>query len=236
MKKEIKNLIKRLLGVKDACSTFEDFCRVKFQWAQNNTDFNNLYSDALKKTGVDNFLPHKMRSYTIYELLKLIPEGEIAECGVFRGTTACQIARITGKIVHLFDSFEGISGRELVDTRRPQEIGGRGSIACSLDQVRENLLYSGNSFKYYKGWIPDRFKEVENLKFSFVHVDVDVYQPTRDSFDFFYPRMVKGGIMVCDDYGFLQWPGCKVAVDEMAVKYGFKVLPLTTGQGVVFKS
>src|SRR5688572_31529904 len=41
--------------------------------------------------------------------------------------------------------------------------------------------------------------------------DVDVYQPTRDSLEYFYPRLVTGGILVCDDYG---WPGARKAVDD----------------------
>ncbi|MBI2475902.1 MAG: class I SAM-dependent methyltransferase [Candidatus Taylorbacteria bacterium] len=229
----MKSLIKNYLGIKDAVSSFEEYCGYKFQWA-SDTQFNNLYSLALEKTDTENFLLHKMRSYTLVQLLKIIPDGEIAECGVYKGTTAYEIRAVTKRPVHLFDSFEGISGREVADIRNPEEIGGRGAIACSLENVQAHLSYFSD-FKYYKGWIPDRFSEVKDLTFAFVHVDVDVYKPTKDSFDFFYPRMVKGGIMVCDDYGFLQWPGCKKAVDEMADKYGFKVLPLTTGQCVIFK-
>jgi len=189
---------------------------------------------ALEKTDTENFLIHKIRSYTLVQLLKMIPEGEMAECGVFKGASAYEIRTIANRPVHLFDSFDGISGREKIDARWPEEVGGKGTIACSLEKVQEHLS-DFNDFKYYKGWIPDRFSEVKDLKFAFVHVDVDVYQPTKDSFDFFFPRMVKGGIMVCDDYGFMNWPGCKKAVDEMAAKHGFKVLSLTTGQCVVFK-
>ena len=229
----MKTLIKKILGVKDACSAFDEFCGYKYQWA-NDREFNDLYSKALEKTKTVNFFPHKIRSYTLMQLLKMAPEGEIVECGVFKGTTAYQIRSLTNKPIHLFDSFEGISGREKADSQRDGDIGGKGEIACSLEDVKK-YLSDFYDFKYYKGWIPDKFSDVKDLKFAFVHVDVDVYQPTKDSFDFFYPRMVKGGIIVCDDYGFLTWPGCKKAVDEMAEKYGFKVLPLTTGQCVIFK-
>ena len=72
--------------------------------------------------------------------------------------------------------------------------------------------------KTYKGWIPSRFKEVEKLSFSFVHLDVDLYQPTLDSMKFFFPRLSKGGVIVCDDYGMTQFPGAKKAVDEYLYK------------------
>jgi len=35
--------------------------------------------------------------------------------------------------------------------------------------------------------------------FLFVHVDVDLYEPTRDSIAFFYPRMNLGAVSLCDD-------------------------------------
>ena len=59
-----------------------------------------------------------------------------------------------------------------------------------------------------------RIPEVESKKFAFVHVDVDLYQPTLDSLKFFYPRLLPGGVIVVDDYGYSVFPGAKRAVDE----------------------
>src|SRR5207248_4885047 len=50
-------------------------------------------------------------------------------------------------------------------------------------------------------WIPDRFQDVDDWKFSFVHIDTDWPEPTSESLAFFYPRIEAGGIIVCDDYG-----------------------------------
>ena len=60
--------------------------------------------------------------------------------------------------------------------------------------------------------------------YRFVHLDVDLYQPTRDSFDYFYPRLIKGGIIVCDDYN---WPGARKAIEEACARFGatFAVTP-----------
>lgn len=232
----MKKLIKKLLGVKDSDFLNDQWVKIKFHWA-NDEKFNALYSLACKKTQTDEFLPHKMRSYTALEYLKSAPEGEVAEVGTYRGCLAYQMRTILGKPVNLFDSFEGISGREKEDVYRPEQLGGKGDISCSLEQVRENLKeFPDMKWKLFKGWIPNEFKSFENLTFSFVYVDVDVYQPTKDSFDFFYPRLVRGGIIMCDDYGFRGWPGAKKAVDEMSIKHGFKVVSLTTGQCVIIKS
>ena len=59
-----------------------------------------------------------------------------------------------------------------------------------------------------------REKEIKNEKFSFVHIDVDLYEPTMKSLEFFFPRLVKGGIIVCDDYNSNIFNGAKKAWDK----------------------
>jgi O-methyltransferase len=79
--------------------------------------------------------------------------------------------------------------------------------------ARANL--AGFRVELYPGWIPERFAEIADAQFCFVNVDVDLYEPTRESLEFFYPRMVPGGVLVLDDYGSaLQSPGVARAVDE----------------------
>jgi hypothetical protein len=51
-----------------------------------------------------------------------------------------------------------------------------------------------------------------------VHIDVDLYQPYVDSIEFFYPRLLDGGVMVFDDYGSAGFMGARKAVDEMREK------------------
>ena len=89
-------------------------------------------------------------------------------------------------------------------------------VAASEELVRSNLS-EFDFIDFYKGWIPERFPEASDRSFILVHIDLDLYDPIRDSIEFFYPRLVEGGIMVFDDYGLSQFPGTKLAVDE-AVK------------------
>lgn len=88
---------------------------------------------------------------------------------------------------------------------------------------------------FHKGWIPERFADVAQRKFCFVHVDVDLFQPTRDSLEFFYPRMVRGGIILCDDYGFTSCPGAQTAFDTYLADKPEKVVNLPTGQGFIVR-
>jgi O-methyltransferase len=64
-----------------------------------------------------------------------------------------------------------------------------------------------------------------------VHIDVDIYEPTRDSMAFFYPRLNDGGIIICDDYGFKSYPGATKAVDEFLRDKPEKMVALNDGGG-----
>ena len=86
-------------------------------------------------------------------------------------------------------------------------------FACSQEVVEQNLK-EFEFIRYKKGWIPEKFFEAADMKFIFVHIDVDLYQPIKDSLEFFYPRTVPGGIIVFDDYGCLAFPGARQAIEE----------------------
>ena len=89
-----------------------------------------------------------------------------------------------------------------------------------------------------KGWIPDVLSTLAEQNYRFVHVDVDLYQPTLDSLGYFYPRMTVGGIIVIDDYGPWpgnQWPGCLKAVQEFSKEHDVPFAPLDTGNAIIIK-
>jgi hypothetical protein len=123
----------------------------------------------------------------------------------------------------IFDSFEGLSDLSPQDKNELRELSAeeidsqRKCFAATMELVKKNLSRF-NFVEYYKGWIPERFKEVEKEKFVFVNIDVDLYHPIKDSLEFFYPRLCKGGIISLDDYGMSQFPGAKTATDEFVKK------------------
>lgn len=211
-------------------------------------EFNKLYLTALEKTqmlATDNPLK-RQRNYTLMQLLKqvlpIINGGNVAECGCWRGASAYQIAyhlknnHFQNKF-YIFDSFEGLSDfeKEDLENSRISDIEKRKKeFFCSLDVVKENLK-EFDFIEYKKGWIPGRFNEVDGLKFCFAHIDVDLYRPIKDSLEFFYPRMVEGGIIAFDDYGYLAFPGAKRAVDEFIEGKGIFFLPLPSGEAFIIK-
>jgi len=199
-----------------------------------------LYFEGLKRSRnewSDNFYK-QLRFYSLQELVHYVLRqklnGDFVECGVWKGHSAYMISSIlsenefTGKF-HIFDSFEGgLSGKVDKDKNLRYELSGE-RIQKEVDMFHstENQVKSClKSFQFihlYKGWIPSRFNEVEDKQFSFVHIDVDLYEPTLDSLNFFYPKLVKDGVIVCDDYGLTQFPGAKKAVDEFLEKNTCKI-------------
>ena len=130
----------------------------------------------------------------------------------------------------MFDSFEGLSQPDTADGSYWQA----GDMAMAEGAVRHNLRDCRN-YVTMKGWIPSRFTEVAAHRFSFVHIDVDLYEPTRDSLAFFLPRMTAGGIIVVDDYGFATCPGATQAVDNMLRHAPEKMLAMPDGGGFLIK-
>jgi hypothetical protein len=195
----------------------------------------NAFQDA------GNYIdPRKYILYSMAKSLAHIP-GDTAECGVFNGGSSflmCMANRHKeGRCHHAFDSFEGLSQPEPVDVPTNEKIyrWKKHALSASLDLVQRNLSQF-DFVHYYPGWIPDAFHEVADRNFSFVHIDVDLYQPTRDSLGFFYERIVPGGIILCDDYGHAPCPGAKKACDEFfADKPERPMIHLTTGQGFIVK-
>lgn len=180
------------------------------------------------------------RKFTLREFVKQTKHvhGSIAECGSYSGVSAFFIAQAAPDTdIYLFDSWQGLSEPDANDNVNEKEIMGwkKGDLSSPESKIRENLAVF-QKIHFLKGWIPDRFNEVKNEKFRLVHIDVDLYQPTKDSMDFFYPILNPGGIMVLDDYGSTMCPGAYDAIHEYMRDKPEQVILLTTGQGVVIKN
>lgn len=177
------------------------------------------------------------RKYAVWQMAQLVDSlhGDMAEVGCYTGATSWFMAdRIVRsgmpRSLHLFDSFAGLS--------HPGEKDGdywrEGALSAGEDLVRRNLA----EFPFvhlHAGWVPDRFPDVDDHRFVLVHIDVDLYQPTKDSTAFFYERLVPGGLMICDDYGFRSCPGATAAFDEVLADKPEPIVNLPTGGAFIIK-
>ena len=190
-----------------------------------------LYHEGMRRANVewsDNFAK-QCRFYSLQQLVETVLKkgvaGDFAECGCWKGHSTYIIARLLADsrfagTFTVFDSFEGgLSERGAKDqtvryrlTEQQMRVE-QAHFASAEEQVAQ-VLEEFAFVRLYKGWIPERFHEAAERTFAFVHVDVDLYQPTIDSLRFFYPRLAPGGAIVVDDYGYTHFPGAKKAVDE----------------------
>ena len=186
-----------------------------------------------------------------YFLHSLSLEGARAECGVFQGFSAllmCRAAALkqrgfSGANFHLIDSFEGfpqpqhqdfIPIRVGADETRNAPAFNAGDAAASIDQVQSAFRDYPNVF-FHRGFIPQVFSALPETRWSFTHIDVDLHAPTLASLAYFYPRMVPGGIIICDDYGSKLFPGAHKAWCGYCQKHDIPFVVLKTGQSVIIR-
>lgn len=213
-------------------------------------DFDRLYLAAMRATH-NPILPLRRRE-RFHRLGALFletatVEGAIVECGCFQGLSAhflCSLERerrpdFDGSGFLIFDSFAGLSlpaeeDRIADDERNAgalREMCQPGAFAATLDQVRENLrAYPGIAF--HPGWIPDAFEALPERDYRFVNIDVDLYEPTLETLEYFYPRLRRGGMMVSDDYS---WPGARRAIDAFAARNTVHLETTPGGQAILRK-
>jgi hypothetical protein len=150
------------------------------------------------------------RQQTLQELLPTVQHlpGDLAEFGVYYGGSARLIATaLPEKSLHLFDTFSGLPE----DDTAPGGHHAKGEFACPLEVVKDNLR--GCNVRFYPGTFPASTANVPAVvTFCFVHVDCDLYRGTVDAIQFFWPRLVTGGVLLFDDFDWPKCPGVAMAV------------------------
>jgi O-methyltransferase len=215
--------------------------------------FNRLYDEGMSRSGTpDGGLKRRERFYNLVQFFRQVVslDGAIAECGCWRGLSSyllCHYLRahrdgFGGENYHIFDSFEGLSAPTGADritdqavTSGTREFGQAvGTYAADQEHVQA-VMADFPRITYHKGWIPESLRGLPELRYAFVHVDVDIHEPTRGAIEYFYPRLCPGGMIVCDDYGSLYWPGAKRAIDEYCAQHRLPLLTVSTGQAILWK-
>jgi len=86
-----------------------------------------------------------------------------------------------------------------------------------------------------QGKVPEVLADVAPEKIAFMHLDLNNADAEIGVLDVLFERMVKGAILVLDDYGWLAYREQKLAEDPWFDKWGYRVLELPTGQGLLIK-
>jgi hypothetical protein len=172
--------------------------------------------------------------YNLYDLgqrATRLAEGDFAEFGVYRGGSARMLAEVKGdRKLWLFDTFEGMPLSDpSIDQFGPGDFSD-----TSLESVQRYLAeYPG--LLYISGSFPASAtaSAAATSRYAFVHLDVDLYRSTYDGLAFFYPRMVRGGVLISHDYFDLE--AVKKAFDDFFVDKPESVMHLFDTQAVVIR-
>ncbi len=173
----------------------------------------------------------------IEEILEHSIPGAFAELGVYKGNSAKLFHELAPqRKLYLFDTFSGFHQKDL--QADPKKIIGKSSfLDTSLDRVKA-FIGTSDQIVYCPGYFPDTAACVsENERFAFVHLDADLYQPTRAALEFFYPKLSPGGYVIVHDYSSGAWPGVKQAVDEFLKDKPQRLIRIPDKSGtVVFRT
>ena len=194
--------------------------------------FERVYAAAEGRT-----LVSRDRCFVLWRTLQqaLHLDGDLLECGVFRGGTALLEAttvRDQGaeRPLHLVNSWRCPTPRRASNRFREGDFA-----STSYEDVRQALAPFPFA-QVHQGFIPEILDELAIERLAWAYIDVNIYAAVRDSLQFIYPRLLPGGVIVLDDYGFPSCPGVRRAMDEFFAD-GHPEVPLClpTGQGLVTK-
>lgn len=98
-----------------------------------------------------------------------------------------------------------------------EQFGGHGTVEVTKDLLENTINYPSENINYYKGWFQDTLPiQSKNInEIAILRIDGDWYESTKICLETFYHKVVKGGIVIIDDYGCYE--GCKKAVDEFMI-------------------
>ena len=169
--------------------------------------------------------------------------GDVVECGVWRGGSMMATARTllecgdSTRELYLFDTFEGMSPPTSKDVAidgqtadillGTQKKSDPGSAWCyaTIDDVKSGMLgtgYPAARMHFIRGKVEDSIPSHAPETIAILRLDTDWYESTRHEMEHLFPRLVRGGILIIDDYG--HWRGAREAVDEYLRTNGIKLL------------
>ncbi len=213
------------------------FARIDRDYLDRRKMFSAKYGERELWSVIDHWplycgIANLGRSLAISDLLRstLGVPGHVAEFGSWRGANLLLLAKLLrifdphgSKVVHCFESFEGLS------TFVPEDGGSvetRGKYKGSYEELIDIIaLYDlQDEIVVHKGLVQDTLTQVLNeqteLSFSFVYCDVDLYAPTKLILDQIHARLACGGMFVLDEWNATNFPGETLAVREFLLQHG----------------
>lgn len=179
------------------------------------------------------------RFLCLSEIFKMTLEvqGDVMECGVNWGGGLMTFAQLSAiwepvnlqrRIVGFdtFSGFESVSPQDQHTVIHTTQRRAGGYQADSLEDLRKAVqLFDANRFighiqkvELVAGdvaqTVPEYLGREPQTVVSLLHLDLDLYEPTKVCIEHFVPRMPKGAVIVFDELNNRTWPGETLAVME----------------------
>lgn len=168
-------------------------------------------------------------------------DGDFVECGVLTGYSMGVVADYvdfvhSGRRMYLYDTFEGIPeaynsekrSNAVIESMNAQE----GETVYDVARLRFADL---PNVQLVRGIVPDTFAEACPERIAFLHIDMNSAASEIAALVALFDRVVPGGYIVFDDYGWTGYRAQKDAEDRWFAERGHKILELPTGQGMVIR-
>ena len=194
----------------------------KFKNVSNNDIWNseNIYHLKTDTSRISKLIYH----YEIYKKIISLP-GDVVECGVFKGISLTRFLTFreilennNSRKIYGFDVFgkfpkpNNLGDKSFL--KRWEKNAGDGIDAQELNDILLEKKFL--NFELVKGdvkkTIPNLIKQQPHLKISLLHLDMDIYEPTKFVLNKLFSYVVKGGIILIDDYNSVF--GATKATDE----------------------
>jgi O-methyltransferase len=144
----------------------------------------------------------------IVEMTKNLPDGDLAEVGVYQGGITKYLATtFPDRTVHAYDTFAGLPWDNIGKHKA-------GDFCCDLETVKAYV--DCKNVEYHVGIFPETALD---KVYAFAHIDTDDYISTLKGLDFFYKHMTKGAVIIVDDYDWGHCPGVTQACKQFDKSY-----------------
>ena len=210
--------------------------------------FQTAYQRGVKAANIDYGIQWKAYIACWSALQALCAgEGDFIECGVNRGFISSTIMTYLdwnklNRKFYLVDTYNGIFEKILSDEERAagyiehnRMALARGEYVNDVEGVSENFA-DWPSARVVQGFVPEVLKDIPKSPVAFVHLDMNNVTPEKAAAEHFWPLMIRGGVMLLDDYAFFGYDLSKKGMDDFAKTVGIEILSLPTGQGILMKN
>ena len=171
--------------------------------------------------------------------------GDFVECGVYRGDMSWMITqtvdlRSAGKKFYLYDTFTGLDPRYPSESVSPkarefEQFSAREYQAEDIEGYVRKRFRTMDCVVVIKGVVPDVLHQIAPERIAFMHLDMNSPKAEAGALEMLFDRVLPGGIIVFDDYGWKQFEKQKESADRFMASRGQLIMELPTGQGLMIK-